>query len=131
VNDATYLIFGRVAEDAPSVRIAGHSPRTAPCTRASRGGPQADQGGHGALPEGQVGHGDRDPSRQSRPEVVRQREEVLLPSTLHIPVRGRLEAPIGADAPRGGVRTSLPTVRLHRNGELWGILTNENISCCR
>jgi hypothetical protein len=129
VNDATYLIFGRVAKDASSVRIAGYSPRTAPCTRASWGGPQADQGGHGALPEGQVGHGDRDPSRQSRPEVVRQREEVLLSSTLHIPVRGRL-AP-AADAPRGGVRTSLPTVRLHRNEELWGILTNENISCCR
>ena len=57
-----------------------------------QGATASDARGHDALPAGARRHGGRHPARQSGAEIVRQREALLLPAAVHLPLRRRVAA---------------------------------------
>lgn len=102
--------------------------RGGPCGRGRRRGraraprpprrPPPHPRRHGALPQGPLRHGHGDPPREGRPEVLRQRKTLLLPAPLHLSLRRRVASPPRTNAQGRGLRSSGPTLRLHRHREL-------------
>ena len=82
------------------------------------GGAAADPGGDEEIPSRPGRHDHRDAARQGGPEVVRQREAVLLPAAVHLPLRRRVAAKAGRDAESRRVGAVVTTLRLHRDRKL-------------
>ncbi len=81
-------------------------------------GPAPDAGGDAQVPPRPRRHGDRDAARQGGAEVLRQREAVLLPAALHLPVRRRLAAEAGGAHEGRGDRAGRAALRIHRHRKL-------------
>ncbi len=81
-------------------------------------GPAPDAGRDAQVPARPRRHGHRHAARQGGAEVVRQREALLLPPSVHVPLRRRLAAEEGRDAQSGRDWTGISTVRVHRDRKL-------------
>ena len=62
--------------------------------------------------------GHRDAAREGGSKVLWQREALLLPAALHLPVRRRVATKAGGDAARRRNRIRITTLRLHRHRKL-------------